>query len=165
MSTAPIFLLAPRSKRIHCPSPWADQRVTSEPSTALAATLPSSALAVTEATGNGAAFVSNTPSEKKAANAQASTTGLPWPHRREPKPRKPSTLTPCRISRLVDMRATLTARGFAPSGGPSIPASWFRLQLNHLRKSSRVLRETPVGPLGNRFIEIQVHTPFCRKRL
>src|SRR5436190_24180836 len=42
--------LAPRSKRIHCPSPAADQRVARLPSTVLAAPLPlpSSALAVTD---------------------------------------------------------------------------------------------------------------------
>src|SRR5262245_14118051 len=45
--------LSPRSKRSHCPSPAADQRVVRLPSTALAATLPwpSPALAVTAPAG------------------------------------------------------------------------------------------------------------------
>src|SRR5258708_25888602 len=42
---------APRSKRIHCPSPDADQRVPGKPSSVLAGTLPSLALAVAEITG------------------------------------------------------------------------------------------------------------------
>src|SRR5262245_35855509 len=45
MLTEPIGWFVPRSKRIHWPSPWADQRVAIEPSNALAGVCPSSALA------------------------------------------------------------------------------------------------------------------------
>src|SRR5215208_5831778 len=41
----------PRSRRIHWPSPCADQRVARLPSTAFAGTLPSSVLAVTDVPG------------------------------------------------------------------------------------------------------------------
>src|SRR3954466_13191831 len=44
---ATVFV-APRSKRSHCPSPLADQRVFRLPSTTFAGTLPSLLLAVTE---------------------------------------------------------------------------------------------------------------------
>src|SRR5436190_21980211 len=42
--TEPTLVGAARSKRIHCPSPFADQRVVREPSSALAGKFPSLAL-------------------------------------------------------------------------------------------------------------------------
>src|SRR5436190_21683506 len=104
MLTAPIVLTAPRSSRSHCPSPCADQRVASEPSTELAATLPSSALTVAETTARRVGEAPKAATEPSTARAVAAARmdllqayrNVDWgPNRR--------TRTRCRTVWVLDM--------------------------------------------------------------